>query len=94
MGFWRSRQLLLGDVLDEGGAASQPAIGDSALRLSRREAQLLAFFTRNPQTRFAANALAIIVPGRPQSGQQIRTAAAFRSASSRLKTLPPRPPAL
>jgi len=45
----RSRQLLLlGDVMDEGGGFSQRALGDSALQLSRREAQLLASFTRNP----------------------------------------------
>jgi DNA-binding response OmpR family regulator len=60
LSFWRSRQLLLGDVMDEGGGASQRAFGDSALRLSRREAQLLAFFTRNAEMRFAANALATL----------------------------------
>ena len=48
LSFWRSRQLLLGDVMDEGGGFSQRALGDSALQLSRREAQLLASFTRNP----------------------------------------------
>jgi len=58
--FWRSRQLVLGDVLDGEGPASQRALGERALRLSRREAQLLTFFTRNPDTRFAASALATL----------------------------------
>jgi hypothetical protein len=57
LAFWRVRQLRLGEFLD-GTELPHLVFGGGALRLSRREGQLLGFLASNPNTRFAAQVLA------------------------------------
>jgi DNA-binding response OmpR family regulator len=57
LGFWRSRQLRMGGML-ESPASLDLAFGEKSVRLSRREAQLFSFLSRNAEKGVATAVLA------------------------------------
>jgi hypothetical protein len=57
LSFWRARQLRLGGIPPEHNGL-ELGFGETSVRLSRREAQLLSFLAQNPGRIFSSKALA------------------------------------